>query len=84
MATKMKLMTFLQEIRGYAQITNRRPTPRPPVLYLIEIRSHPSSPCIPKRRLTITTRPHGEADNPLPVKITHVKPGSCPLPIVIG
>lgn len=84
MATKMKLMTFLQQVRGYAEITNRRPTPRPAVIYLMELRSQAVSASVPKRRLAVQSGHNGLANIPLPVKITHLKHDKCPLPVVIG
>jgi hypothetical protein len=80
MATKMKLYKLLQEVKGLAQITNRRPAPRPPLLYLMQLRSHPAPPEIPKRRLTIEETIH-EAH---PIKINHVKTDKPGLPVVVG
>jgi hypothetical protein len=70
MATKMKLIKMLQEAKGFAQITNRRPAPRPPLLYLMELRSQNNQPHTPRRRLTIESE---AMRAPLPIKINHVK-----------
>ena len=83
MATKVKLMKFLQEIRGYAEITNRRPTPRPAVLYLMELRAQASHIHVPKRKLAIATDHGSRTTSPLPVKITHLEAGESTLPVVV-
>ena len=70
MATKMKLIKMLQEVKGIAQITNRKPAPRPPFLYLVQLRSQSGPAETPRRRLAIEAealRP------PLPIKIDHIK-----------
>ena len=74
MANKIKMLTLLQEMRGYAQITDRRPSPRPSVLFLMKLRAQASRNTAPKRRLAISVTSSGSANMPLPVKITHVKP----------
>lgn len=81
MATKAKLMKLIEEVRGYAQITNRRPAPRPPVLYLMELRAHATQNQMPKRRLDVASE---NASSPSPIKITHISPDESPLPIVFG
>ena len=73
MATKIKALKLLQEIKGYAQITNRRPVPRPPLLYLMQLRAHPLPAELPKHRLAVTTDQQAFAKGPMPIKITHVK-----------
>ena len=83
MANKAKLMKFLQEVRGYAQITNRRPAPRPSVLYLMQLRGRNGSTSAPKRRLIVVTETQENADTPLPIKITHLKSEDSALPVVI-
>lgn len=83
MANKAMLMKMLEESRGYEQITNRRPTPRPIVLYLMQLRAQAHTH-VPKQRLTITTEWRDNTNVPLPVKINHIEPGSCELPIVFG
>ena len=84
MATKMKILKLMQEIKGHAQITNRRPAPRAPLLYLMQLRAQQSLPQdAPRRRLTVTMEA-AEAVAPLAVKIVHVNPGESPLPVVVG
>ena len=82
MANKAKLMRLLQEVRGYAQITNRRPAPRPSVLYLMQLRGRNAQANAPKRRLIVVTETRENATTPLPIKITHLKPEDA-LPMVI-
>ena len=81
MATKMKLLKMLQEAKGLAQITNRKPAPRPPLLYLMQLRSHSHQAVTPRRRLTIETE---GLCAPLPIKINHVKTDKPALPVVLG
>jgi hypothetical protein len=83
MATKIKVLKMLQEVKGYAQITNRRPAPRPPMLYLMQLRAHPAPADLPKHRLTIETDTKAFANGPLPIKINHVKSNESGLPVVI-
>jgi hypothetical protein len=73
MATKVKLMKFLQEIRGLVEISRRHPTPRPTALFLMQLRSHMMDTNRSKRRLLITIDLKDREDIPNPVKITHVK-----------
>ncbi|MSU57985.1 MAG: hypothetical protein EXS35_07375 [Pedosphaera sp.] len=75
-------MKMIEEIRGHAQITNRRPTPRPPVLYLMQLREH-QHPHSPKQRVAITADWQNGADVSHPIKIKHVKAGHCEFPVVI-
>jgi len=83
MANKAKLMKFLQEVRGYAQITNRRPAPRPSVLFLMQLRARNEQASAPKRRLIVVSETRENANTPLPIKITHLKSEDSSLPIVI-
>ena len=83
MATKLKLMRFVEEVRGYAEITNRRPTPRPAVLYLMGLRSHVVEVAAPKRKVAIFVGLKKSPDIAHPVKINFVKPGSLALPVVV-
>jgi len=83
MANKVKLMRLLQEVRGYAQVTNRRPAPRPSVLYLMQLRARNDHTNVPKRRLIVVAETRENANTPLPIKITHLKPEDASLPMVI-
>ena len=80
MATKMKLLKMLQEVKGLAQITNRRPAPRPPMIYLMQLRSQNAVAQQPKRRLAIE-KGSDTGHVPLPIKIHHIQPGDPGLPM---
>lgn len=71
MATKMKVMQLLQETRGLAEVTNRRPQTRTPGLFLVQMRSQclHTAAAKGKRTLTIDMQALPEA----PVKIKHLK-----------
>ena len=69
MATKIRIMKMLQEIRGFAQITNRRPSPKSPGLFLVQLRAHVARTTFPRRKLIIPVVLHGLPDIPHPVKI---------------
>jgi len=74
MAAKMKLMKLLQEIRGFAEVSNRRPHPRPLGLFLVEMRSHMTPHATPNPKRSIAIQAPAVADIPRPVKITHLRP----------
>jgi len=83
MATKLKVMKLLQEIRGFAQVTQRRPQPRPPGLFLLQLRSHITQTTSRRRRLVIPVQMHEPPDIPNPVKIKFSEdesPVSAPAP----
>ena len=73
MAAKVRIMKLLQEMRGLADITSRRPAPRQPGLFLIQLRSHFGSGYLPRRKLTISVEMLDQPDIPHPVKITHIQ-----------
>jgi hypothetical protein len=83
MATKIRVLKLLQEVRGYAEITNRRPPPRPPLLYLMQLRAHPAPADLPKHRLTVETDARALANGPMTIKINHVKADDSGSPGVI-
>ena len=74
----------MQEVRGYAQVTNRRPAPRPSVLYLMQLRERAAQADLPRRRLAVVTDAKSADHTPLPIKINHVRAGEFSLPVVIG
>ena len=76
MAAKIKMLTLLQEIRGFAQIASRRPSPRLPGLVLMQLRSQMTKAGPPYRKLNIVIGAHGHSELPHPVRINHVKPNS--------
>ena len=79
MAAKIKLLKMLQEVKGLAQITNRRPAPRPPMIYLMQLRTQNTPPNVPKRRLAIE-KGNDTSHVPLPIKINHIRPDDPGLP----
>lgn len=83
MAAKVRIMKLLQEIRGFAEITQRRPQPRQPGLFLIQLRSHVVHTTATKRKQTIAVDMLEQPDVPHPVKITHLP--SAPLsPVTVA
>lgn len=72
MATKVKLMKFLQEMRGFSEMVRKHPTPKPSALYLMQLRTHLSDASHSKRRLIISVDLKDDAAIPHPVRITHV------------
>lgn len=81
MATKMKLIKLLQEAKALAQITNRKPAPRPPLLYLMQLRSQNQSAHAPRRRLAVEIE---ALHPPSPIKINHLRAGKTALPLVVS
>jgi hypothetical protein len=84
MANKAMLMKLLQESRGHEQITNRRPTPRPIVLYLMQLRGRTAQANAPKQSLAITAEWQNDTETPLPIKIKHIQSDESDPPIVFG
>ncbi len=79
MATKLHVMKLVQEMRGFAEITNRRPQPRTPGLFLLQMRSHLLHACPPKDKRTINIDMQSRPELPHLVKIRHLKAGPEPL-----
>ena len=50
MATKIKMLKLLQETRGLAQVTNRRPPSRQPGLVILQIRENARQPALKRKR----------------------------------
>jgi hypothetical protein len=84
MAAKLKMMKFLQEARALADITNRRPLPRSPMLYLIQLRSQGHEITVPKRRLVVSGDNSEAAQTPQPVTINFAKPAEATCADVMG
>ena len=72
MAAKVNVLKMLQEIRGFAVISNRRPSPRCPGLLLMQFRSVRARNRLGPRRLSITIDSQQSAKAPDPVRIHHV------------
>ena len=73
MASKIRIMKLLQEIRGFAEIAKRCPTPRLPGLVLMQMHSHVVHATLPKRRLSVQMDVKDQLDISHPVRINHVK-----------
>ena len=88
MAKKIILMKLLEEMRGHANVTNRRPTPPAPMLYLMQLRrrnAHAYSRAShPPQRLAITAHWENPGESPAPIKIHHSVAEPSDMPIVIG
>lgn len=88
MAKKVMLMKLLQEIRGYESVTNRRPAPATPLLYLMQLRERkthaPARPPRTTQRVAITTHWPKTAETPAPIKIHHMDLAQADMPVVIG
>jgi hypothetical protein len=72
MAAKLKMLKLLQEMQGFADVTNRRPPPRSMGLALMQLRSHAVPTRLPPRRRTITIAVKELAETAHPVRITHL------------
>jgi hypothetical protein len=79
MAAKLQVLRLLQEIRAFAELSNRRPQPRSTGLFLTQMRSHLLQSASPKRRLSIRIDTQDRIDVPSQVRINHVKPGPAPV-----
>jgi hypothetical protein len=73
------MLKLLQELRGFAELSNRRPPPRSPGLLLTQIRSQAFPGTPPKRRLSIRIDTQDRTDVPCRVKINHMKQGPAPV-----
>ncbi len=69
---------MLQEIRGLAQITSRRPPAKLPGLFLVHMRSNSARTNPHRKKVVITVDLKDPPDIPHPVKITHLKPSGVP------
>ena len=71
MAARVKLLKLLQEIRGFANVTNRHPQSRSPGFFLMQLRSHVARTTLPRPKRCIAIDCQNLPDIPHPVKITH-------------
>ena len=76
MASKLNMMTFLQQVQVLTEVAERCPQPWPPARLMLLA---PSSSGAGRRRLTISIDVQNFQDNPSPVSIRHVKE-TAPLP----
>lgn len=74
MATKMKMLKLLQEMRGFNEMSRLQPAPKPSPLYLMQLRARMAEAHRSKRRLVIRIDLKDVATIPTPVKITHITP----------
>ena len=80
MATNIKMLKLLQEMRGFAQLAQRRSSPKPG-LFLLQLRAHLNQTTPRRQRLTIPVQMYELPDIPNLVKITHITPvSSDPIP----
>ncbi len=70
MATRMKMMKMLQEMRGFAELTGRRPFSRPPAPLLLQfrIRGRKLAATKPKRVITVIMRDEPDIPHPVPIQ----------------
>ena len=73
MAAKMKMLKLLQEIRGLADFSVRRPQTRPVGLFLVQMRSHVSQTTLQNRKRHISIDSPALPDIPHPVRINHIR-----------
>jgi hypothetical protein len=78
MAAKIKMLKLLQEMRGFANVTNRRPKSRPSELVLAQMRPPVIQAALPRRRLNVAMGKDDCSNLPHPVRINHLKPTSEP------
>ena len=72
MATRMNMMKLLQEVRGFAQLTNRRPLTRTPLPLLLQWHGPGFKSAEVKRKKTIRICIQEPNDIPRPVPIKFV------------
>jgi hypothetical protein len=79
MATKIQIMKFLQEVRGYQLVTDRQPVSRRTSLHLLESRASVAREHLPTRRkLPISTCPGDVSNTASPVTIFLIQQPSAP------
>jgi len=78
MAAKVRMLKLLHEIRGFAEIVNRRPPPRSPAVLLAQMRPTVIQAVLPRRSLIVTMVEADSFNIPHPVKINHVKQTPAP------
>ncbi len=65
-------MKLLQEIKGFAEVTNRRPQTKSPALFLMQLRTHLGRKNQPTYSYRISIQVQDRTDIPHPVRITYV------------
>ena len=79
MAAKVNMLKLLQEIRGFAEVANRRPPPRFPGVSLMQMRALGAHNGLRRRKLSVTIDKQNSPDVPHPVKIHHVRQSPDPV-----
>jgi hypothetical protein len=74
MAAKANMLKLLQEMRGFAEIAQRRPPPRSPVLALSQMRASATHGILRRRKLSIAINTQPQPDIPHQVRIVILKP----------
>jgi hypothetical protein len=74
MATKIKMLKLLQEMRGFSELRRLQPAPKNSALYLMQLRTRIAEAHRPRRRMVITIDLQDVATLPTAVKIKHLKP----------
>ena len=75
MATRMKMLKLLQEMRGLSDLSRLHAAPKAPALFLMEFRTRMAEAHRPKRRMIIPVQMADTYDFPDPVKITFLTAG---------
>jgi hypothetical protein len=74
MATRINMMKLLQEVRGLAELTSRRPFSRPPVPLILQFRAQGRKLLARQAKRNIQVQMLNKPDIPQPVKIIHREP----------
>jgi hypothetical protein len=74
MATRIKMLKLLQEVRGFAQFTHRPTEPRPAGPLLLDFRTSMRRRAAARRKLAIQIEMQELPDIPHPVPITFLSP----------
>lgn len=72
MATKIKIMTMLQEMRGFSELERPQPTPKAPALFLMQWRNRRVDLHRTRRNIPIAFDLKDIATLPTAVAIRHV------------
>ena len=78
MATKVKMLKLLQEMRGLSELSRLQSAPKRSALYLMQLRTHAARTARPKRRLVIQIDLRDTCELPDPVKITFLPSSTVP------
>jgi hypothetical protein len=81
MAARMNINKLLDEIKGFAEISNRQAFSRHAPPFCLELRARSTKLRLPRQRIDVWTDLKDLPDVPHPVKITHLgnKPAGPPI-----